>query len=676
LIHSRWRNTGNPDPLHHGRACDRAPEPVARYDKEMRRMCGISGIINKNAAVVSPGAIRAINDLIAHRGPDGEGFFFDGHFALGHRRLAILDLSPDGHQPMPYLDKYVITFNGEIYNYLEIREQLERDGYRFASKTDTEVILAAYDKWGQACVERFNGMWGFCLYDKEKNILFCSRDRFGVKPFYYADTPQKFIFGSEIKQILCGRGGSPVANMRAVRDFLIEGYSDHTHDTFFEGVHALAAGHNLVYSLTTHTFRQTRYYTLAAQADIAALDEASATARFLAELKRSVAYRLRSDVKVGTCLSGGLDSSCIASLSSTLYHAASADRFQAIHAHSGVDKIDESGYARELAGSCGIDLRVIEPSADEFMRAIDEVVYCQEEPFAAPSIFMQYFVFQKAKEIGCKVMLDGQGGDETLLGYERYYSAYLRSIPWRAALRELFCIRDNSKLSLGQVLGHFLYFSVSNIRIWRLRRKFAYIKPEYLLHFPNIRKLSKGHRDIRDMQKMEIESFQLPHLLRYEDRNSMRHSIEARLPFLDYQVVEAAFGMNNHFKIKNGWTKHVLRVAMAGLVPEKVLWRKNKLGFEAPEAAWIKAASTAMKAAIGQSAILATMCKDKPDFANIDNVTFWKLYSIAKWEAVYAVQPAATGGEVHAARPAPGAAHVRRTSAAPAAAQIVNEPFE
>jgi len=632
-------------------------------------MCGISGIVNKNASAVSPGAIKGINDLIAHRGPDDEGFFFGEHFALGHRRLSILDLSPDGHQPMHYQDRYVITFNGEIYNYLEIREELLQDGYRFVSKTDTEVILCAYDKWGPACVERFNGMWGFCLYDRAKQILFCSRDRFGVKPFYYADMPQRFIFGSEIKQVLAGRGGPAVANMRAVRDFLIEGYSDHTHETFFEGVVALPAGHNLVYSLASHSAELTRYYALAAPPEVEALDEPSAIARFRAELKRSIGYRLRSDVKVGTCLSGGLDSSSIASLSAALYHEASPERFQAIHANSGIAEIDESAYAREVASAGGMELFVIEPSAEEFIQAIDEVVYCQEEPFAAPSIFMQYFVFKKAKAIGCKVMLDGQGGDETLLGYERYYAAYLRSLPWRDAIRELFVMRNHSKLSLSELLGNFMYFSISRIRIWRLRRKFAYIKPEYLLQFPNIRKLSKGYRDIRAMQKMEIESFQLPHLLRYEDRNSMRHSIEARLPFLDYKLVEAAFGMNNHFKIKDGWTKHVLRVAMEGLVPKNILWRKVKLGFEAPAEAWIKAASASMKATIGGSAIVASMCKEKLNFDNIDNVTFWKLYSIAKWEAVYSVQASRVPDEVRAPRPAQSEAFAHRTPTAPSAVQ-------
>jgi asparagine synthase (glutamine-hydrolysing) len=604
-------------------------------------MCGISGIINKDFSPVSATAIKTINDLIAHRGPDDEGFFFEGHFALGHRRLAILDLSPDGHQPMAYQDKYQIIFNGEIYNYLELRDELIQQGYQFTSKTDTEVILCAYDKWGHSCVERFNGMWAFCLYDKERNILFCSRDRFGVKPFYYTDTPQQFVFGSEIKQILAARGGRPVANMHAVRDFLIEGFSDHTRDTFFEGVHALGAGHNLVVSLSAHAVEIIRYYELAASAEVRALDERAASARLLAELKRSVRYRLRSDVKVGSCLSGGLDSSSIASLSAALYHANSGGgRFQAIHASTGVETTDESVHARELAAECDLDLYVIQPSAAEFARAIDEVVYFQEEPFATPSVFMQYFVFRKAKEVGCKVMLDGQGADEILLGYKRYYSAMLRALPRRNMIREMFSIKANSTLSLRELFKYLLYFSVPRIRIARLRWKFAYIKTKYLLHFPNIWRLNQACRNIQAMQKLEIEGLQLPHLLRYEDRNSMCHSIEARLPFLDYRLVEAAFSMNDHFKIRHGWAKHALRIAMDGLVPKSILWRKDKLGFESPQADWINAVRESMVSAIRKSAIVGSLCKGMPDLDRIDDTTFWKLYSIAKWEEIYAVRPA------------------------------------
>ena len=611
-------------------------------------MGGISGIIHKNGSPVTPDEIRAINDLIAHRGPDGKGFFFAGGLAFGHRRLAILDLSPAGHQPMAYGGRYIITFNGEIYNYLELRQRLGEAGYAFASHTDTEVILAAYDRWGADCVSRFNGMWAFALYDKEKDEIFCSRDRFGVKPFYYADTPGKFVFGSEIKQILAGAGGAAIANMIAVRDFLVEGYHGHTSETFFRGVHSLRAGHNLTFSMKTNCFREARYYSLDIRAGLPELDAQSATDLFLADLKRAVSYQLRSDVKVGVCLSGGLDSSSLAGLSAVTYNAGAMGRRQAIHARSSEKASDESGYAVELAARSDIELSVIEPTADEFIEAIDEVVYLQEEPFATPSIFMQYFLFEKARRIGCKVMLDGQGSDEILLGYERYYSAHLHSLAALAAMREVFRIENNSRMTFREILASLAYFSISGIRIRNLKRKFRFLKKEHTRDFPNIAKLTKGVRDIRAMQKMEIESFQLPHLFRYVDRNSMRHSIEARVPFLDHHLVETCYGISSKLKIKDGWTKHILRVAMHGLVSSNILWRKNKFGFEAPTASWIHEVSGVMELAIRQSPLLEKMCLGRLDFKKIDRGTFWKLYSIAKWEAAYAVQ---TGPDARAGQP-------------------------
>lgn len=604
-------------------------------------MCGISGIIHKNGSPVTHDEIRAINDLIAHRGPDGNGLFFANGLALGHRRLAILDVSPAGHQPMTYAERYVITFNGEIYNYLELRDELCLDGYAFASATDTEVILAAYDKWGADCVSRFNGMWAFALYDTLKEEVFCSRDRFGVKPFYYADTADKFVFGSEIKQILAGGVGAAVANMVAVRDFLVEGYHGHTSETFFRGIHSLRAGHNLVFSVKANRFREARYYTLEVRPGLPELDAKSATALFLADLKRAVNYQLRSDVKVGVCLSGGLDSSSLAGLSAITYNAGAMGRMQAIHAKSSEKETDESGYAMELAAHSDIELSVIEPTAEQFIEAIDEVVYLQEEPFTTPSIFMQYFLFEKAKRIGCKVMLDGQGSDEILLGYERYYSAHLHSMAALPAVREIFFIESNSRLSFRAIFGNLVYFSIAGIRIQNLKRKFSFLKKEYTQDFPNIAKLAKGLRDIREMQKMEIESFQLPHLLRYVDRNSMRHSIEARVPFLDHQLVETCYGISSKLKIRDGWTKHILRVAMHGLVSKSILWRKNKFGFEAPTASWINEVSGAMELAISQSRLLEKMCQNGLNFKKIDRATFWKLYSIAKWEAAYSVQSSA-----------------------------------
>lgn len=609
-------------------------------------MCGISGIINKCGPAPQLAEIQSITDLIAHRGPDGHGYFIDGNIAFGHRRLAILDISPAGHQPMHYLERYVVTFNGEIYNYIELRQELGTHGFKFTSNTDTEVILAAYDKWGADCVTHFNGMWAFAIYDRRAQTIFCSRDRFGVKPLYYSDSPDRFVFGSEIKQILAARNCAAIANMQMLRDFLVEGFHDHTNATFFDGVFNLRPGHNIIYSIKDNSFSEVEYYSLKRCPDLTKMGEASATTKLLEEFKRSINYQLRSDVAVGVCLSGGLDSSCIAAVAARLYHQSAADKLQAVHAKSSEQAHDESAYAREISQDAGIALSIIEPTTADFIDALDEVVYFQEEPFAAPSICMQYFVYEKAKQMGCKVMLDGQGSDEVLLGYERYYSAYLRSASTLNWFVQFFQMKHNSRLSLSAILANFIYFTIPQVRIKNLQRKAFFLKPEYTRDFPNIINIANVKNDIRTMQLMEIEALQLPHLLRYADKNSMRHSIEARVPFLDHQLIETCVGINNRFKIKNGWTKYALRVALKGLVPRNILWRKIKLGFEAPVSSWMEAMQNTIETTIQASSLIKTMCRDGVNLKDIDRATLWKLFSIAKWETAYAVRLRADGDNI------------------------------
>jgi asparagine synthase (glutamine-hydrolysing) len=598
-------------------------------------MCGISGIINKYDKPVSGGEIQKINDLISHRGPDDEGFYFEKNFAFGHRRLSILDLSSDGHQPMHYLEKYTITYNGEVYNYLEIREELVKDGYKFVSNTDTEVILASYDKWGEECVNRFNGMWAFAIYDKEKEIIFCSRDRFGVKPFYYTQVEDKFIFGSEIKQLLEFYGERYV-NKKILMDYLVIGYENHTNETFFENVFKLEQSHNLIYDLKTNSLEIKRYYDL--KKEEMNLDENSSIETYKVHLSDAITLRLRSDVKVGTCLSGGLDSSSIASIASNIYNTKAHDRFTAIHAKSSQKSSDESFFAQQVADNCNLDLNIIEPTQDEFINSIDEVIYTQEEPFGGPSIFMQYFVMKKSKEIGCTVLLDGQGGDETLVGYERYYPAYLMSLGFFDFIKGFFDSSKNSKLTKKELLAYFIYFTKSKIRIKRLKNKNKFIKKEYfdLASFDIVEKNAKSYLNLFDLQHEEIFHAQMPHLLRYEDRNSMRHSIETRLPFIDFRVVETALSINNKYKIKDGWTKYILRKTVDKILPNSIVWRKNKFGFEAPAKSWIDAIDNEIIETIKKSKILGEVL-NSIDFKKLDLTQKWKLFNISKWEEIYNV---------------------------------------
>ena len=598
-------------------------------------MCGISGIINKNISKVDRKEIQKINDLIAHRGPDSEGFYFEKNFAFGHRRLSILDLSIDGHQPMHYLDKYTITYNGEVYNYLEIREELIKDGYKFISNTDTEVILASYDKWGENCVNRFNGMWAFAIYDKEKEIIFCSRDRFGVKPFYYTQVENKFIFGSEIKQLL-EFYEKRFVNKKILMDFLIIGYENHTNETFFENIFKLQESHNLIYDLRKNTFQIKRYYDIK-KYEIN-LDEDKSISIYKSKLNDSIALRLRSDVKVGTCLSGGLDSSSIAAIASNMYRKNLNEKFIAIHAKSSENDSDESFFAKEVATSCNLDLKIVEPTKDEFVNSINDVIYTQEEPFGGPSIFMQYFVMKKAKEIGCTVLLDGQGGDETLVGYERYYPSYLMSLGFFNLIKEFFNSSKNSKLSKKQLFAYFVYFTKAKIRIKRLQVKNSFIKAKYfnLASFDILEKNSKNYLNLFKLQHQEIFYTQMPHLLRYEDRNSMRHSIETRLPFIDFRVVETVLSINNKYKIKDGWTKYILRRTIDKILPNSIVWRKNKFGFEAPTKCWIDAIDSEIIEAVNKSIILDEIL-NTIDLKKLDLTQKWKLFNIAKWEEIYNV---------------------------------------
>ena len=581
-----------------------------------------------------------MNDSIRHRGPDGEGFFFGENFAFGHRRLSILDLSTDGSQPMTYREKNVITFNGEIYNYIELREELKDKGYTFHTQTDTEVILAAYDCWGESCVKRFNGMWSFVIYDKERNKLFASRDRFGVKPFYYTVSESMFAFGSEIRQLL------PLipqrkANRQILLDYLITSIEEHTNDTFFEGIHKLQQGNNLIYDLSTHTYEIKKFYSLQLNADYSKISEKEAVELYKNQLESSVNLRMRSDVEVGTCLSGGLDSSSITALSAEILRKTSVDKIKAIHAKANEKNIDESEFASIVAQHTDSNLIFVEPGYDDFQKNIDHIIETQEEPFGSPSIVLQYFVLKEARSQNCLVMLDGQGGDETLLGYERYYPAFLLKKKGLNRMKAFLNSSKNSKLSKLDLLKYYVYFTNYKQRIKHLKKRHSYIKKEIINTFNStiLKEIAEKYTDIEQLQKLEIQKTQLPHLLKYEDKNSMANSVETRLPFLDYRCVELAVSLPDQYKIKEGWTKNILRKAIDGHLPKEIVWRKNKLGFNAPEKTWLTNYKSTMQETITKSSLLEAIINKKQfNFDELDLKTQWRLFNIAKWEEIFNVK--------------------------------------
>ena len=597
-------------------------------------MCGISGIINKNNKSVEESLIHQMTEIIAHRGPDSSGSYLYKNIAFGHRRLSILDLSSSGHQPMKYLDDLVITYNGEIYNFIEIREELIQKGYIFDSNSDTEVILKAYHCWGKTCVNYFNGMWSFSILDIKQKIVFCSRDRFGVKPFYYIENNDLFSFGSEISQLLPFLPNR-ILNKKVALDYLISGIEECSNETFFKDIYLLKGGHNLVFDLQTNSYEIERYYNLKlSDQKNTSVDD------YIQELKRSITLRLRSDVKVGTCLSGGIDSSTISSFASKIYQN-SNEKFMAIHAKSSEYKTDESEFAKIVSKIANINLNFVEPSYSDFKSNILSIIKIQQEPFGSLSIIMQYFVFKKAKELGCIVMLDGQGGDETLLGYERYYPAIVKSKKGIAKLKALLQSSKNSRLSLIDTIKYQYYFSNYKLRLKRLKYKNSFYKSEIINEYESeeLRIISESYNDISILQKNEIESSQLPHLLKYEDRNSMANSIESRLPFLDYKLVELSLNTNNSLKIKDGWTKFILRKAAETILPKEIVWRKTKLGFNAPEKTWTKEFENEMIKEIQQSEILNNFIDFKKlYFKNLDLRTKWRLYNFSAWEKEFKVK--------------------------------------
>lgn len=599
-------------------------------------MCGIAGVIDLNGSRVHRELVLSMTEAVAHRGPDGSGVFCEDNVGLGHRRLSIIDLSEAAAQPMFYKDRFVMVYNGEVYNYPEIKSELVAIGHTFNTGSDSEVILAAYLQWGKDCVNHFNGMWAFAIYDRMNKTVFCSRDRFGVKPFYYSLQNNILHFGSEIKQLL-KTGMVPKVNRKVLADYLVLGLEEHNDETFFEGIRRLLPGHHLTIHAGEKSFKIEKYYSLKPNYSIAGLELDAAVDAYRDELKRSVRYRLRSDVKVGTCLSGGLDSSVIAGIAASGYLPGDQSGFNAFTAASVDTANDETTYAKQVVDHAGLNWHITRPDSSLFREVIDEVIATQEEPFGSPSVFMQYFVMQEARKQGCPVLLDGQGGDETLLGYQRYYPAYLKGLPLTSRFNALMKSSQNSGLSVPKLIQTYYYFTHAGLRIKRQRLRSGFLSKDILdaVSEDVVKEIAHASSDITAMQILELTKTQLPHLLRYEDKNSMRFSIETRLPFLDYKLVELALGINNSFKIKEGYTKYLLRKAGAGFVPESILWRKNKIGFEAPSAVWLKDESF-MYEAIGKSAMLNSIFKSGVP-SGIDKTILWRLYNVAKWEEVFHV---------------------------------------
>ena len=655
-------------------------------------MCGILGVLQAGGESVDLAAVRRGSYLLRHRGPDDEGYLLvdtgagtatpcagedtdrlldlpavseraDGHYdlVLAHRRLSILDLSTAGHQPMQSHDgRCWIVYNGEIYNYLELRRELEALGHVFQSDTDTEVLLAAYCEWREEALLKLVGMFAFAVLDTVERSLFLARDPFGIKPLYHAYVDGTFAFASEIKALLALPCVRRTVDPEAAYFYLRHGLTDHGPGTLFAGIRQVPPAHFMRLSLDDACQVEPRRYWAAPEgtAGSLSLDEAAERVRSL--FLENVALHLRSDVPLGAALSGGVDSSSI---------VAAMRRIQGkgaeIHAFTYVaddPAISEESWADTVGLAVGAEMHKTRPNARELRADLESLIRIQDEPFGSTSIYAQHRVFQLAQETGIKVMLDGQGADELLAGYPFYLSIRLASLFRRCrfgeALRFFRLARGLPGLAAGPLAMHAVsQFVPSWLRGLALSCAGEAPAPSWMNDSwfrehgvepgpaprPGTRLGLRGH--LREA----ITRLSLPMLLRYEDRNSMACSLESRVPFLTRSLVEFVLSLPEDYIIDGDCvTKAVFRQAMAGTVPAAVLARRDKIGFAPPERAWLAGMDDWVREIL-QSEVAASIPMLTPSSMKLEwerildspqklDPRFWRWINLIRWADVMDVR--------------------------------------
>ena len=625
-------------------------------------MCGIAGIISKNNSVSLKETVFAMSQAIKHRGPDGEGFAFfskihsvsvysddtprinkESHsflfnpntsiqniesnyeIAFAHRRLSIIDLTESGHQPMcDTKADYWITFNGEVYNYIELREELKNKGHVFVTQTDTEVVLEAYKEWGFECLQKFNGMFAFALFDKKNNQLFCARDRVGVKPFYYSNTDSAFAFASEYKAFIKSKLVAFEINEVQQFDFIVNGNLENTEQSLFKGIYELKPSHYLVYNLNSHTFRISNYYDLPTNT-LSVKSESEMIDIIEEKLLKSIHLRLRSDVEIGSCLSGGLDSSIIAGVAKHLQPNKQMKLFTAIFPD---ESFDETNYAKQVADFVGANWKTVSPTADEFFRDIESLNYFQDLPIWSTSTYSQHRVMKLAFENKIKVVLDGQGADELFGGYSHHYMAlWKEKISFKSINESKQTIANPYKLFGKVLLKDAFSLSVNYSNYFNSDKKhFAKSKNEKLAFTLNDQLTIDYHGRLKSY-------------LKCEDRCSMAFGIESRVPFADdLELVNFIFSIEGNMKIQKGISKYLLREASKKYIPNSIYSRRDKIGFETPVQKWLMPHKNQILDLINSELNFLNMdyltsnfdevLKHKPNFVV-------RLYSLVIWKKVY-----------------------------------------
>jgi asparagine synthase (glutamine-hydrolysing) len=657
-------------------------------------LCGIGGIFDFSGKTEIKSGLIKMSKTLSHRGPDDEGFVLltenqtdtfggedtpaqayqsafnylptspietadDEHFGgFVHRRLSILDLSIAGHQPMCNKEADLwITYNGEVYNYLELRNELAALGFKFYTATDTEVILQAYRAWGKECVKRFNGMWSFVIFDKQKNILFGSRDRLGVKPFYYYHKSDFFAFASEIKALANQNFVKSEINAVAAWDFFVLDQIEYEPEGFFKSIIELPASHNFILNLSTQNLSIERYYNLSPNlkfSEYSANSEKILAQELKEILTDAVAKRLRSDVPVGVCLSGGLDSSAITGIVQNLGSTRSLELFTASFKEK---NIDESSWAELLTGKSGTNWNRTFPNSDELLNDLNDLIYCQDIPIWSTSTYAQFRVMRLVKEKGVKVVLSGQGGDELFGGYPDYYFSYWKELvlnnQFSQLTNELKCFEHHPSIVnfsgkklgkdvLKKILPAQFYFSLAAAFTDELQ----YLNKDFLNNYKErISKLSWEEKTLNGKLLYDLDNHLLKKYLKCEDRCSMFHSVESRTPFSDdLWLIEFAMNLPSVYKIKNSHQKYILRKALKDVLPEQIVNRKDKMGYVTPNQKWIGSIKEAVRPLFDNPELKNYLNINKiqkdynqlfSDMGGADNGRLFKFISFAVWVNLY-----------------------------------------
>jgi asparagine synthase (glutamine-hydrolysing) len=559
-------------------------------------MCGIAGFIDPSLSSTDAQSILSKMLIsIAHRGPDARSIFSDGSVHLGHNRLSIIDLSEQANQPMHY-DDYVIIFNGEMYNYLEVKKKLVDKNYSFETKSDTEVILAAYKEWGSECVKEFVGMWAFVIWDKKKKELFASRDRFGIKPFYYIHEGNKFYFGSEYKALKQTPVFGNDLNYDQISRGLQMGWVCYKDETYFEKIQSLPAAYNLKLKIENWDLKINKYWDIET-GKYSDLSFEEKRGKFLSLFTDSIKLHMRSDVPVASCLSGGLDSSAIVSMVQELNPGMNYKSFSIYY--EGKDDVDERPFINEVIKKFPeIDPYYFSPTDKDVEESFHHALFHADVPCTGSSFISQYFLMKLIGQHKIKVVLDGQGSDEYLAGYMhtfyRVIADMIKSGNIFGAVSLTSQLNEKLHLSFSKLFAH---FGKSMLSAFNTEQSLYSL--EYKNYYPFLSNLSSDkipfNLESKDGKRTDNFLYQLifntslPSLLHYEDRNSMAFSIESRVPFLDHRLVEFAFQLSSEDKIKQTETKYILRKSLHGILPEAIENRKDKKGFVTPgENKWLR----------------------------------------------------------------------------------------